>query len=201
MSGSFDSFDDLDINTRGKSMQKIQRVSKFFKWLFQIMCIALPILLVIFWVNAPSPIELVRHASIINYIPESIKIFHTLSSSEKFFGFLIALMPLAVNIFILCFLIRLFQLYEKCEIFSLKNVQYIKYIGYTLLIGQFIVNPIDEAILSATLTWRNPHGERMAVISFTGTNLGIVLTALLIILISWIMAEGHKINEDRKYTI
>ncbi|EKD70101.1 MAG: hypothetical protein ACD_46C00636G0004 [uncultured bacterium] len=80
-------------------------------------------------------------------------------------------------------------------------MQYIKYIGYTLLIGQFIINPVYEAILSAMLTWHNPQGERMAMISFTGTNLGIVLTALLIILISWIMAEGYKINEDRKYTI
>lgn|SRR3990167_8408505 len=182
-------------------MQKIQQVSKFFRWLFQIMCIALPVLLVIFWVNAPSPIELVRHAFVINYIPESIKIFHTLSDRERFFGFLISLMPLAVNLFILYFLIQLFKLYEKCEIFSLKNVQYIKYIGYTLLIGQFIINPVYEAILSAMLTWHNPQGERMAMISFTGTNLGIVLTALLIILISWIMAEGYKINEDRKYTI
>lgn len=182
-------------------MRKIQRVSKFFRWLFQITCIALPILSIIFWFNAPSPIEVVHHALVVNYIPESIKIFHTLTYSERFFGFIISLMPLTVNLFILYFLIRLFQLYEKCEIFSLKNVQYIKYIGYTLLIGQFIANPIYEAILSATLTWHNPRGERMATISFTGTNLGIVLTALLIILISWIMAEGYKINEDRKYTI
>ena len=57
--------------------------------------------------------------------------------------------------------------------------------------------------MSAALTWGNPRGshERMAAISFSGTNVAILLTALLIILISWIMAEGHKLAEDQKYTI
>lgn len=181
-------------------MNKIQRVSTFFKWLFQIICIALPVSSIVFWMSAPASITIVHHALVINDIPKSIQILHPLSSATKLLGFVISLIPLAVNLFVLYFLIRLFQLYEKCEIFSLKNVRYIKYIGYTLFIGQ-LINPIYEALLSAALTWHNPHGERMAVISFSGTNMAILLTALLIILISWIMAEGHQLAEDQKYTI
>lgn len=183
-------------------MNKIQRVSTFFKWLFLIIGIALPILSIIFWMNAPASITLVHHAFSINDIPKwkSIQILHPLSSTTKLLGFFINLIPLTISLCVLYFLIRLFQLYEKCEIFSLKNVRYIKYIGYTLFIGQ-LINPIYEALLSAALTWHNPHGERMAVISFSGTNMAILLTALLIILISWIMAEGHQLAEDQKYTI
>lgn len=181
-------------------MNKIQRVSKFFKWLFLAIGIALPISSIIFWINAPSSITLLSHMIVINNIPTSVKILHTLSPMEKLAGFSIGLIPLAINLFVLYFLIRLFQLYEKCEIFSLKNVRYIKYIGYTLFIGQ-IINPIYEALLTATLTWHNPAGARMAMISFSGTNMAILLTALLIILISWIMAEGHQLSEDQKYTI
>lgn len=165
-------------------MRKIQRVSRFFRWLFQMACIALPILSVVFWINLPSSIELIHQAFTVNDIPNSIKILHTLSSNEKLVGFLISLMPMLVNLFILYCLIQLFRLYENYEIFTLKNVQYIQYIGYTLLIGQLIINPIYEALLSVALTWHNPQGERMAVISFTGTNVGIVLIAFIIILIS-----------------
>ena len=184
-------------------MNKIQRVSKFFKWLFIITGIVLPVLLIIYWFHAPESITTEHPALIMNDIPTNIKILHPLSSTTKLLGFAISLMPLAVNLFILYFLIHLFQLYQQCEIFSLRNVRYIKKIGYTLFIGQLIVNPIYEALLSAALTLGNPRvsHERMAAISFSGTNVAILITALLIILISWIMAEGHQLAEDQKYTI
>lgn len=183
-------------------MNKIQRISTFFKWLFLIIGVALPILSIILWINPPTSITTAHHALVMRDIPKSIQILilHPLSSTTKLLGFVISLIPLTVNLFLLYFLIRLFQLYEKCEIFSLKNVRYIKCIGYTLFIGQ-LINPIYQALLSAALTWNNPHGKRMIVASLSGTNMAILLTALLIILISWIMAEGHQLAEDQKYTI
>ena len=183
-------------------MNKIQKVSKFFKWVFQIILIAMPILLIIFWIGAPSPVSTTaaNYGFAISYIPKGIKILHTLSCSTKFLGFIISLIPLTINLVVLCFLINLFRSYEKCEIFSYKNVCYIKYIGYTLFIGQ-LLSPIYQALLSAALTWHNPHGERYVNISLSGTNIGILLAALMIILISWIMAEGYKLKEDQSYTI
>lgn len=181
-------------------MNKIQRVSIFCKWVFQILFFAFPIMSIIFWINAPSPIVSAQHAIVINGIPHAIKIFHTLSATTKLIGFAISLIPLTINLCVLYFLIRLFQLYAQCEIFSLKNVHYIKCIGYALFIEQ-LVHPIYEALLSAALTWGNPHGERTAIITFSGTNITILFTALLIILVSWIMAEGHKLKEDQQYTI
>ncbi len=183
-------------------MNKIQRVSKFFKWMFQITFILMPILLILFWINAPSPVSstAANHGFVISYIPKGIKILHTLSANTKLLGFVISLIPLTVNLFILYFLIRLFKLFEACEIFSYKSVRYIKYVGYTLLIGQ-VVSPIHQALLSAALTWHNPHGERVISVSLSGTNLGILLMALLIILVSWLMSEAYKMQEDQKYTI
>ena len=113
-------------------MNKIQRVSTFFKWLFVITGIVLPVLLIIFWINAPESITTTHHAFVISDIPKIIKIFYPLSSTTKLLGFAISLMPLTIDLFILYFLIRLFQLYEQCEIFSLRNVRYIKKICYTL---------------------------------------------------------------------
>jgi len=184
------------------TISNIHRVSKFFKWVFQLTFIALPILLIIFWIKMPSSVSTIaaNHGVTISYIPEGLKILHPLSTSTKILGFVISLIPLSVNLFILYFLIYLFKSFEKCEFFSRQSVSCIKYIGYVLFIGQ-LVSPIYQALLSAALTWHNPPGERMVSISFSGTNLGILLTALLMILVSWIMTEGHKIKEDQRYTI
>src|SRR3990167_8519691 len=85
------------------------------------------------------------------------------------------------------FLFQLFGLYKQAEIFSLKNVNYIKKIGYTLLIGQ-LLDPFYQALMTVNLTW-SIHPKILAI-GFSGTNIGIILMALLVILISWIMAEG-----------
>lgn len=188
-------------------MNKIKKVSLFFKILFQILFIALPITLMIGWVNAPKPLvtlggtinmSLIPHA----YLPNETGpvILHTLSATEKMLGFLVSTIPLCIELFILYFLIKLFQLYEKGEIFSSKNVQYIRKIGYTLLIDQCI-NPFYQALMGVVLTLHNPPGHRFAAVTLDQTNMGILLTALLVILISWIMAEGCKLREEQQLTI
>ena len=72
-----------------------------------------------------------------------------------------------------------------------------------LLVGQLIINPIYEGLISMLLTWDNPahQGLRIAKIGFDQTNLGILFTALLVILISWIMAEGYQLREEQQLTI
>ena len=183
-------------------MHNIQRISTIFRWLFQMILIILPVLLILFWmgVTHPIPIDGIRHAISINYIPSGLKILHPLSIQTRLLGFTIGLIPLVVKLLILYFLIKLFRLYEQAEIFSIKNVTYIKRIGIAMLIGQ-ILNPIYQALLSVALTWQNPPGHRMIQIGLSQTNIGIVITAFLIILISWIMAEASKLREEQKYTV
>lgn len=184
----------------------IKKVSCFFRILFQIVFVALPLMHIIAWINAPAPISLfgsllgANSEFVIRIIPEGVKILHTLSSSTKFFGFLVSAIPLIVVEFIFYYLIKLFRLYEKSEIFSQKNVGYIKKTGYALLIAQ-LAKPICEGFLSAILTWQNPHGYRYAEVSLGGLNLAMVLVAFLIILISWIMAEGCRLREEQQLTI
>jgi hypothetical protein len=76
----------------------------------------------------------------------------------------------------------------------------VRNIGYTLLITQ-IANPICQALLTLVLTWQNPLGQHYATISLNGTNLGLILMSVLIILISWIMAEGYKLQEEQQYIV
>jgi hypothetical protein len=184
-------------------MRKIQCVSQLFSWLFQITFIAMPVLLVFYWIYAPAPISnmAAHYGFVINYIPHGLKVLSPLSTSTKTLGFIISLIPLVFHLAVLYLLIALFRRFKEGDIFSQKNALAIKHCAYILLIGQLVGSTIYQALLSVVLTWHNPPGQRVMSISFTGTNFGVVLIALLIVLISWIMLEAYKIKEEQAYTI
>jgi hypothetical protein len=115
-------------------------------------------------------------------------------------GFSLSLIPAGIEMLVLYFLSKLFRLYETGEIFSINNVRYIRNVGYALLAGQ-VFYPVYEGLMGIILTMNNPSGHRFAKVSFTQTNVGILLVALLVILISWIMAEGCKLREEQQLTV
>lgn len=98
------------------------------------------------------------------------------------------------------FFIKLFRNYEYKNIFSLNNVHIVRNIGYTLIIWQILI-PIRQALLSLLLTWHNGPGKRVLVAHFDNNNITIILIAFIVILISWIMAEGYKLQQEQKYTV
>ncbi|MBA3662404.1 MAG: DUF2975 domain-containing protein [Gammaproteobacteria bacterium] len=195
-------------------MNKIKNISLFFRLVFQIIFVALPILLIISWIDAPDELVLLAgfiklnaipatyngmHAYTTQGIPEKA-ILHTLTAGEKSLGCLISAIPMMVEMFILYSLIKLFKLYEKGEIFSINHVRDIRNIGYALLTGQ-LLEPFYQFMMGLVLTLNNPPHHRYAAITLDQTNIGILLTALMVILISWIMAEGCKLREEQQLTI
>ncbi len=197
-------------------MSKIQRVSKFFRVFFQLLFVLLPFFLIYGWTHIPEAstlmggvgyrndfeVSLMSGIVQMDVIPRAYKnlILHPLSFSEKLWGFVASVVPLIVNLFIVYSLIKLFRLYERSEIFSLNNVKYMRHIGYGLLLGQ-IIQPFYQVVMGFILTMNNPPGHRMATITLDQTNVGILLTALLVILISWIMTEGCKLREEQQLTV
>ncbi len=206
-------------------MNKIQKVSLFFRIIFQIIFIALPIWVAWRWIitTNSAPFDHINFGANIRYTghlvrnlpmmqPGKYTIYHPplsignlpimqpFSIATKIFGFLINMIPVGVNLFILYYLIKLFSAYERGEIFLMRNVQYIKKIGYWLLAGQ-LLHLVYEALQSFNLTWQNPHGYRVIAVSINSVNIAIVFVALLIILISWIMAEANKLQADHDLTI
>ena len=180
-------------------MQKIKQVSCFFRFLFLAVFITLPVLLALFWLNAPKPLGFPNAGFILSYT-EGVDILHPLSNMTKFYGFLICLIPVGFMEYVFYCFIKLFSLYEKAEIFSINNVNYLKRIGQALLLSQ-LFNPFYDALKTFNLSWGNPHGHRFISISFGSTNIEIILMALMTILISWIMAEGCRLREEQQLTI
>ena len=194
-------------------MNKIENVSLFFSVIFKIIFITTPILLIISWIYAPDELRLLLGFIKLNAIPHTYSgthvfanglsakaILHPLSAGEKILGCLVSAIPMMIEMFVVYCLIKLFKLYSKGNIFSMQHVRYIRDIGYALLVGQ-IIEPFYQFAMGLVLTLNNPPHHRYAAITLDQTNIGILLTALLVILISWIMAEGYKLREEQQLTI
>jgi hypothetical protein len=184
-------------------MQNIQRISLFFRLLFQTAFIILPLILVLFWWHAPKPLQFFDTGfwSFIQIsYTDGIAILHPLSPATKIVGFLLCLIPVGFTEYVCYCLIQLFSRYEKAEIFTVLSVNYIKKTGMALLLSQ-LANPIYEALQTLNLTWGNGHGHRFITMSFGSTNMGVILMAMMTILIAWIMAEGCRLREEQQLTI
>lgn len=180
-------------------MDRIQKMSLFFRILFQFLSVLLPILLIIAWVKAPSPLFSIHHEAVVDMIYRG-QTFTEIGFNARILGLFISFIPLGVQLSILYFLIKLFSLFEAGEVFTLKNVHYIRNIGYALLVGQ-LLNPIYEILISATLTWHNSVGHRIAEVSMGTDNIKLMITAALVILVSWIMAEACRLRDEQRLTI
>lgn len=187
---------------RERKMNKIKRTSLLFRVLFQILFVALPLFLIMAWVMSAGTFKLNSGLIILNYVPTaySSSILHPLNMLEKCLALGASFVPMVVQLLILFSLIRLFKLYEQGVFFSMNNVRYFRNIGYALIATQ-IVDPLYQGLMGLILTWRNPPGHRFFSISLDQANIGVLLVALMVILISWIMLEGCKINEEQQLTI
>ncbi len=184
-------------------MQKIQRVSHYFRILFQLIFIVIPLVQIVGWSYAPH--DYLFGIDCFNVIPEEYRSHIMVSSfglDTKILGFMLDMVPASFSLLILYFLVRLFKLYEVGEIFSLANVGYLRKIGYALLISQ-LAHPFYEFAMGAVVTWPNPAGQhqRYAAVTIGTTNLGILIMGALVILVSWIMAEGYKLREEQQLTV
>lgn len=183
-------------------MNRIARISRMFRLLFQIVLVFMPLFTVLSWILVPNALDLGTGGNGISYspIPASLHIDYTMTSGIKVLGFLANMLTVGTAMVMLYFLIRLFRNYERHQIFSLANVRIIRNVGYTLIIWQILI-PIQQALLSVVLTWKNGPGERILAANFSSNNIAVILIACIVILISWIMAEGHKLQEEHEYTV
>jgi hypothetical protein len=185
-------------------MHKIKKVSRYFRLLFQALFILLPLLDIYFWWQIPTGTVLSFEPAFIfglnHSVTEAAKLALPLTLTSKWLGFTFCLIPLFFTQGILYLLVRLFRHFENGEIFIPQNVAAIRNIGILMLIKQCF-QPILGGLLTGTMTWFNPPGKHLIAISIDTTNLGLILTSLLIILISWIVAEGYKLYEEQQYTV
>lgn len=182
-------------------MKKIARVSCLLKWIALGICASLPLVEAGYWMtNGYSFLDpFFKFEAFPSFGPKSLT-WGDLNELQKFSAFLVNLIPLAFSMISLAYLSKLFASFEKLELFAKSNVQLLKKAGWALVWGQ-ICHPVYIALLSLTLTIRNPVGERTISVSVGSHQLEILAIGLSILVASWVFEEAVKMREEQEATV
>ena len=181
-------------------MNRIRSISFVLRMIFTLAFIVLPVYTTLFWISTGHPFGPQYTLTVFPYSGPNLPLLDYLPIKLKVYGYFINLIPIVIDMAILFILIRLFRRFEKGSIFTISNVKRIRRIGWLMLIGE-IIQPFYALLLSFTMTYANPPGFRFAYLGVNLQNVTLAVVAMLIILVSWIIQEGHKINEENSLTV
>ncbi len=176
-----------------ENRKRIQQVSGKFGFFFSALIICIPVFTLLYWLFFNSlPKGFTTELPVLTN--------QTLSLSTRALAFLVSLIPASVAIYGLLTLKELFKLYQKGIVFSAENVKCFRCLGYTL-ISWVGANMIFILLISVVLTFNNPVGERQIVAQFGFSDLATLITGAVVILVSWVMIEASKLEDEQAYTI
>jgi len=174
------------------NISRIKKVSHKFRVIFSVLVILIPIADVLFWV-------------MFNDLPRGDDIRLTAMDSNfdlqtRILLFAAGLVSTGVAIYGVLTLARLFRLYEKGIVFSADNVRYYRNLGFCI-IGWVITSFLAEPLSSLIISRNNPVGEHYITVGFDHFDLFSLVIGAIVVLISWVMDEGRKLEDQQVYTI
>lgn len=181
-----------------QNITRIQRISKRFRYLFTVLIFFIPLADFLFWLS-------------FNYMPDSFltpdgflaglpaTADQDLSLLFLAFGFLISLIPVTVATYGMLTLSRLFRLYENAIVFTRDNVRLIRKLGY-VIIAWVAANQLFTPLISAVITHGNP-GLPTITVSLNISDLSTLIMGSIVVLISWVMDEGRKLENEQMHTV
>jgi len=178
-------------------MSKINKVSLVFNFLFKALIILYPAIIISMWFGLLSIPP--GYFSFSN-LPILVD-FNLLLPSIRLEACAVQMMSAIIVMLEFYYLCKLFKLYANNIIFSLQNMILIRKIGYTL-VAQVLVSVIAvQPLLSFTLTKNAIPGQGFIQTGVGGDEISNLLIGCIVILISWIMAEGRKLADEQALTI
>lgn len=183
-------------------MLNIQRSSRYMRMIFQTFLVVIPLLFVLFWINATMPVGLPEYGFSYRFMPEGIRLMHDLTWQERIIGAFISAGPMACYLFMLSSLTRLFRLYEKGIVFTEQNVNYLKNIGKYVIYAQ-IANFITHPLMTLAMSLGNPPGQgnRYIELTLVDTNIGLFVFGIIVVIIARIMQEATNMHNEQQLTI
>ncbi len=188
-------------------MDRIRKVSSYLLVIFNILLAFLPLSLLVLWAFIDyGPIkEAIEHGVFFGPVrtPEGVvnlaKLpWYPLTKFIGFMGSLVGILPIFLGLFILK---AIFRNYRKGEIFNITNARQYKYLGYLFFLDGLVTRPLSDMlqVLAVTLTY--PPGHRYLTIGFGTPNMEALFCGVLVIVISWVMVEGYKLQEEQKLIV
>ena len=173
-----------------ENSQRITTVSRNLRRLCTGLIYGLPVVCALFWIFFNRLYRLTP------MIPLPVHVNPDLPALTRFGAFLVDLIPLAAVIFGLQKLRTLFRLYETRLIFTEQNVDCFRSLGKALILW-VIANVVRNTLLSVVLTIHNPPGQRVITFGLYSTDFTGIFVGIIILVISWVMDEGRKIQEEQ----
>ena len=174
-------------------MAHLQTASRRFRILLWALIVFVPLLNLLYWAS-------------FNHLPDGLiadlpaSPMQPLSVASLSLAFLVSLLPVGVALYGLMILESLFKLYEKGIVFSQQNVRFFRRLGYTLL-AWVAANALFTPLISVVITFNNPPGSRELVAQFGVLDFSTLVIGAVVLLLSWVMNEGRKLEDEQAHTI
>lgn len=179
-------------------MDKIQRVSRYVSWAL-VVFLSMSVLANSFaalWGIGDLEMSLKNVGSLEAYAAKIPSV--DLRLFLMFSGEMVAQLPFWLG---LGCLIQVFRRYARAEIFTLDNVRSYRTIGLLFFANALVAMPVSEALRVLGQTWDKGPGQRMLYVGFGTTNLENMVYGAIILIISWVMAEALRLQDDVSATI
>ncbi|STX29044.1 Protein of uncharacterised function (DUF2975) [Legionella beliardensis] len=180
-------------------MKKIQTVSRILSLFFRVLCWVMPMVtsyLILFHLSG-----LLEWGAFALIIP-AVHVQDTVHFSflHRLMILAVQLLPLSITVSICYKLANLFKLYEKGELFAESTIKLIRSISIYMILGE-VIQLIYQPLITASLTFNNPPGQRIASITLGSTNVSTLITACIILVASWIIKEANQLKVEAQLTI
>ncbi|MHA1558536.1 MAG: DUF2975 domain-containing protein [Alphaproteobacteria bacterium] len=95
----------------------------------------------------------------------------------------------------------IFENYKKAAIFTITNAKHYRRLGLLFFLDALIAKPLGGMLMVLSVTLSNPPGHRYITISFGSPSLEAIFYGIIILVISWVMLEATKLNEENRFTV
>lgn len=180
-------------------MDKIQRMSRRFRWFFMFVFVAMPVFCALVWANA----EVFLEAEMSDFLgvemmaAENVK---NLTVWGKVLGFLSCMVSIVFAMAAMRYLAALFGEFERGELFTDVTVGLVSRTGWMFIFCE-IANPFSQALASLSLTMNNPPGEHMVTLGLSDADIAGVVLGLGLIFAAKVLDEARVLKENDALTI
>jgi hypothetical protein len=94
----------------------------------------------------------------------------------------------------------IFKNYSQGQVFTLKNAKQFRNLGM-LFFMDIIAQPLYTLLFTLAATWHNPEGQRTLLVQISPSTIENICYGALIIVISWVMIEASRLNEEQTLTV
>lgn len=188
-------------------MDRIQKVSSYLLIMFNFLLIALPLFILSLWLfmeTAPLK-EAISEGLFFESVrtPEGVVNLSLVKwdSLTKVIGFMasfVGLLPILLGLLVLK---PIFRNYKKGEIFNIFNARHYTYLGWLFFLDALLAKPLSGMLMVLAVTLTYPPGHRWIQIGYGTPTLGVLFCGVLVIVISWVMVEGYKLQEEQKLVV